>query len=216
MIRINLLPESYRRAERTSPKVFAAALIGVILVCSSLGWFGMVYFGDLEKVIVKHKGITETLAGVKKRAAYYDDLVRERKEFSKRKETIYAIARGRMMWVRFLDELISVVTNEGNYERHVAWFHSMQIRGSRDGRKGPSVVLPGAVQGGDLRKIANIIDDVEASNFYQNIGEPSMPSGVKKIDVGLFPPESFTFSWRWQFLPPDKWAKNRGVGKPGK
>ena len=32
MIRINLLPESYRRAERTSPKVFAAALVGVLEV----------------------------------------------------------------------------------------------------------------------------------------------------------------------------------------
>ena len=55
MIRINLLPESYRRAERTSPKVFAAALVGVILVCSSIGWFGMTYFGDLDRVMIKHQ-----------------------------------------------------------------------------------------------------------------------------------------------------------------
>ena len=214
MIRINLLPESYRRAERTSPKVFAAALIGVILVCSSLGWFGMVYFGELEKMVVKHKGVTETLTAVKKRATHYDNLVRERKEFSQRKDTIRSIARGRMIWTQFMDELITVVTNEGNYDRHVAWFNSIQVRGSRDGRKGPGVVMPGAVQGDDIRKIANIIDDVEAANFYQNIAAPSMPSGVKKIDAGVFPPESFTFSWRWQFLPPSKWVKNRVGAKP--
>ncbi len=34
MIRINLLPEEYRRSERTSPKIFAATLVGVIVVCS--------------------------------------------------------------------------------------------------------------------------------------------------------------------------------------
>ena len=42
MIRINLLPESYRKPERTSPKVFAAALIGV---------FGAMVRGSADPVI---------------------------------------------------------------------------------------------------------------------------------------------------------------------
>ncbi len=40
MIRINLLPEEFRRSERTSPRVFAATLMSVIAVCSAAGWFG--------------------------------------------------------------------------------------------------------------------------------------------------------------------------------
>jgi hypothetical protein len=214
MIRINLLPEPYRKPERTSPKVFAAALVGVVAVCSSLGWFGMVYFGDLDKEVVKHKTVEETLKGVNDRAVLHSNLVAEEKEFSKRSETIKNIARGRMLWTRFMDELITVVTNDGNYERHVAWFSNIMVRGSRDGRKGPSVVLPGAVQGADLRRIANLHDDVGATEFFQDVAEFSPPSGVKKIDQGLFPPESFTFSWKWQFVAPPKWAKNRPGSKP--
>ena len=213
MIHINLLPESYRKPERTSPKVFAAALIGVILVCSSLGWFGMVYFGDLDKVVVKHRNTSETLKGVNEAAALYTRLVQEQKEFSKRSDTITNIAKGNMSWTKFMDEFITVVTNDGNYERHVAWFNSIQVRGSRDGRKGPSVVLPGAVQGGDLRRVANLHDDVEATEFFRDIAENSPPSGVKKIDANVYPPESFTFSWKWQFVPPAKWVKNQPKSK---
>ncbi len=213
MIRINLLPESYRRAERTSPKVFAAALVGVILVCSSIGWFGMTYFGDLDRVMIKHQGVSETLAAVKKRAAVHDSLVTEERDFSKRAETIQNIAKGRRVWTQFMDELITTVTNDGNYDRHVAWFGSIQVRGARDSSKGPSVVLPGAVQGSDIRKIANLHDDMEATEFFRDISESSPPSGSKKITAGLFPRESFSFGWKWQFHPPAAWVKNKIAGE---
>ena len=61
MIRINLLPEEYRRSERTSPKIFAATLGGVILVCSVFGWFGFVYFGELGKLEAEHAAIEPTI-----------------------------------------------------------------------------------------------------------------------------------------------------------
>lgn len=136
MIHINLLPESYRKPERTSPKVFAAALIGVIMVCSSLGWFGMVYFGELREVGSEHKDIDETLNGVNDRAALHTKLEQEQQDFSKRSGTITSIAQANMSWTKFMDELITVVTNDGNYERHVAWFSSIQVRSSRDGKVG--------------------------------------------------------------------------------
>ncbi len=217
MIGINLLPEAYRRPERTSPKVFAAALSGVILVCSSIGWFGMVYFGDLDRMVIKHRGITETLSGVEKRAKLYDDLVQERKDFSKRADTIKNIAKGRRVWVKLLDELIDVVSNDGNIDRHVAWFGSIMVRGSRDGRKGPNIQMPAHVQGNDIRKIANLHDDVERAEFFADMEEYNPPAGVKDVREGLFPPESFSFSWKWQMKPSAKWVKNTvGAATPAK
>lgn len=209
MIGINLLPEAYRRPERTSPKVFATALVGVILVCSSIGWFGVVYFGDFDRIQVEHRSTAETLAGVEKRAKLYDDLVQERKDFSKRADTIKNIAKGRRLWVQFLDELIDIVNNDGNTERHVAWFGSIQVRGSRDGRKGPTIQLPAHVQGNDIRKIANLHDDVERATFFVDMGESSPPAGVKDVDEKLFPPESYAFNWKWQMKPSSKWAKSQ-------
>ena len=216
MIRINLLPESYRRAERTSPKVFAAALSGVILVCSSLGWFGMVYFGDLEKAIKEHGDKTAHLALVEDRAKLFDDLSAEQKDFSRRADTIRDIAKGRMLWTKIMDELITVVTNEGNLDRHVAWFGNLQVRGSRDGRKGPSVVLPGAIQGNDMSKVSNIIDDVMAAQFFRDVGAEIQPDGRQKVEPLLFPAESYGFQWKLQFVPHAQWVKNVAAPTPPK
>ena len=216
MIRINLLPESYRRAERTSPKVFAAALSGVILVCSSLGWFGMVYFGDLEKAIKEHTEKTAYLALVEQRAKLYDDLSAEKADFSRRADTIRGIAKSRVLWTKIMDELITVVTNEGNLDRHVAWFSGLQVRGSRDLRKGPSVVLPGAVQGKDMSKVSNVIDDVMAAQFFRDVGAEIQPNGRQSVDSLLYPAESYGFQWKLQFVPPAQWVKNVATPKPPK
>ena len=75
MIRINLLPEEYRRAERMSPKVFGGILAAVVLVCSSFGWLGYVYFGELGTLEVKHARTSEDKSKKEKRAQYFDATV---------------------------------------------------------------------------------------------------------------------------------------------
>ena len=97
----------------------------------------------------------------------------------------------------------------------MAWFGSMQVRGSRDGRKGPSIQLPAHVQGNDIRKIANLHDDVEKAQFFVDMEEYSPPAGSKDVDEGLYPPESFSFTWKWQMKPSAKWAKSQ-VTPPAK
>ena len=48
MIRINLLPADLRRGNRLPPRVLAAAF-GAALCSAAVGWFGLVYFGDLAR-----------------------------------------------------------------------------------------------------------------------------------------------------------------------
>ena len=59
MIRINLLPAEFRKSERTAPKLFAATLAAVILVCSAFGWCGFVYFGELGTLDVEEFAVAE-------------------------------------------------------------------------------------------------------------------------------------------------------------
>ena len=98
MIRINLLPEEYRKAERTSPKVFASLLTSVALVCCSLGWFGYVYVGELGRLEMKVKQDQESLTTLMPQVAYHDSLTRETNDFQARFETIEQISKSRALW----------------------------------------------------------------------------------------------------------------------
>ena len=208
MITINLLPEEYRRSERTSPKIFAATLLGVILVCSSFGWFGFVYLGELGNLEVEESAVSEELASKKKQAMYHDALVKEKGEFQKRSDTIQTISRSRIFWTEILDELVDVVNNEGDTERHLAWFKSLSVK-SGDGKKqGATVTMPGWVQGDSLKKVADFHEDFEHSGFAANLSAKSAPSGVVETDAKRLPPEALFFNLKWTFRPTTEWVKD--------
>src|SRR5688572_25759440 len=101
MIRINLLPEEFRRVDRSSPKVFAASLVAIILVCCGGGWFGLTYFGELGELEVASKQLVETLLAKNEQAKYSDALVRERAAYETREATIRQIGASRMLWTEF-------------------------------------------------------------------------------------------------------------------
>jgi len=210
MIRINLLPPEYRRSERTSPKLFAATLLGVILVCSSFGWFSFVYLGRLGNLEVEESAVAEDLASKKKQATYHDALLKEKQEFQKRSDTIQTIGRSRIVWTQILDQLIETVNNDGDTERHLAWFKSIQVKAG-DGKKGPEVTMPGYVQGDSFKKLADFHEDLEHSPFFPDVQTKSPPSGVVQTDAKRIPPEALYFSLKWNFYPPTEWAKNKAA-----
>lgn len=207
MIRINLLPEEYRRSERTSPKIFAATLVGVIVVCSGFGWFGYIYFGELGKLEAEHAAVAEHLGRVTETATYYDRLEAQRVDYVNRVKTIQDIGKSRRLWTKFVDQILDVVNNDGNTERHMGWFNSIDITGGR-GPSGPTVAMPGAVQGGELRRVGDFHQDVENSPFFGDVLAKVDPSGVVDSDTDREPPEKIKFTLKLTFKPPAKWAKN--------
>lgn len=214
MIRINLLPEEYRRADRTSPKVFAATIAAVALTCSVFGWFGLIYFGELRELEAHHETVTSILATESKRAAYYDQLVKEEKEFSKRSDTIQTIASSRLLWTKTLDELIDVVNN--NTDRHVAWFTRLDIKEDNRAKQGPSVGIPGMVQGSKITMVANFYEDLERTEFFKDVREISPPNAERTEDESRFPKYAYKFDLKWVFKQARLWAKNQSASKPGK
>lgn len=213
MIRINLLPPEYRRTERTSPKVFATTLLGVILVCSSFGWFGFVYLGELGNLEAEESAVSEDLASKKRQVGYHDALLKEAKEFEKRSDTIQAIGKSRIVWTKIVDELIDVVNNEGDTDRHLSWFKSMTVKPGDGKKKGPTITMPGWVQGDSLKKVADLHEDLEGAPFFVDVASKSAPSGVVQTNAKRIPPEALFFNLKWSFEPPKNWAKNRKVGK---
>jgi len=214
MIRINLLPAEYRRADRTSPKVFAAMIVTVVLTCSVFGWFGLIYFGELRELERRHETVANTLATESKRAAYYDQLVKEEREFSKRSDTIQTIAGSRLLWTKILEEVIDVVNN--NTDRHVAWFTDLDIKEGSSAKAGPQVHMPGMVQGARMTALANFHEDLERSEFWKDVQEVSAPNAAQQINKARYPPEAYAFNLKWSFKQAKLWEKNQLARKRNK
>ena len=143
MIRINLLPVELRRGNRLAAKVLVAAFASALAVSASVGWFGIVWFGNLAEAERTLASIESKLSAKQQRATYFDQLEKNKEAYAQRVQTIQTIGKSRRLWSKFLDELIDVVNNNGDTERHLAWFDNMVVKTDKKGNA--SVSLPGQV-----------------------------------------------------------------------
>ncbi len=200
MIRINLLPAEYRRGNRIPPKVLATAFGSALAVAASLGWFGIVYFGELGELERTDVAVTSELQQKKQKASYYDKLEVNRQDYAARVQTIQDIGKSRRVWSKFMDELVDVVNDSSDAERHIAWFQSLGVKTEKKTRAA-TITLPGAVQGGEMAKVANLHQDLERAPFYQDVARKTAPGGKYMFDKDRTPGESFTFQLDMQFKP---------------
>lgn len=199
MIRINLLPVELRRGTAISTKLLVAMVASCLLVCAAVGWFGLVYFGDLGAIEAEEREMAAQLADKTKKGGYYDKLEANLKDYTNRVQTITDIGKSRRLWSKFCDELIDVVNNNNDIERHLGWFDSLTIKA--DPKKGATVKLPGAVQGGEMFRVANLHEDLEAAPFVKDLIAKSQPGGKIDLDKTRTPAESFRFDLSMQFAP---------------
>jgi len=213
VIRINLLPADLRRGNRISPKVLAAAFGSAIAASAAVGWFGIVWFGDLGAAENKLTEVEAKLVDREKRVVYHDQLQANRKEYSGRVQTIQDIAKSRRLWSKFCDELIDVVNNNGDTERHLAWFDGINVK--TDPKKGATVTLPGNVQDADKSRIANFHEDLEAAPFAHELSAKTDPNFKLEIDKVRIPPQSLAFPLTLQFQSTvdDKKGAKKAPGK---
>ena len=211
MIRINLLPEEYRRKERSSWKVLGLTVFGALLVSCSLGYFAYAWFGVLAKVQHQRQVVEETLATKLQRAKYSDNLEKEKKNFMAREKTIKNIRTKRVLWTRKLDQFVDVINNDGNANnRHLCWFHGMEVKPMKYKRKKKAIrmKLKGHSAGKDIGKVSNLIDDITAHSFFEGFIHISEPGGSQEdIQENLEPKESVAFPLEMYLLP--------GKGKKG-
>ncbi len=199
MIRINLLPQEYRRGQRVSSKALAVTFVSALASCSTLGWLGVVYFGDLASAESEHETVATELAGALQRSAYYDRLEANRKDYLDRVQTIQDIGKSRRLWSKTVDELIDVVNNDGDTDRHLAWFDGVTVKD--DARNGTTMNLPGHVQGKEIGRIASVHEDIERAPFAKELATKSDPGGKQETNTEREPPESFSFALDMKFQP---------------
>lgn len=212
MIRINLLPADLRRGNRIPPKVLATAFAAAVATSGAIGWFGIVYFGDLGNAEQSLAEVETKLADREKRVVYHDELQANRKDYGSRVQTIQDIAKSRRVWSKFCDELIDVVNNNGDTERHLAWFDSIGMK--NDPVKGATVTLPGNVQEADKSRVANFHEDVEAAPFAKDLASKSDPTFRLEVDKVRIPAQSLAFPLVLTFQPTVKDTKGKSGAKP--
>lgn len=211
MIRINLLPAEFRRGNRISPKVLATAFGAALAVAASIGWFGIVYFGELGELEREEVAVTAELNQKQKKAEYYDRLEANRQDYSTRVQTIQDIGKSRRVWSKFMDELIDVINNSGTSERHLSWFKSLTVKTDKK-TKSATIAVPGAVQGDEYAKIGNLHQDIEAAPFFAGATK-SAPNGKKDVSDDRVPPESFEFDLTLTLPPLVEPAPARGAAR---
>ena len=199
MIRINLLPADLRRGNRIPPKVLAAAFAGAIAASAAVGWFGIVWFGDLGAAETELRETEARLAEREKRVVYHDQLQANKTDYSGRVQTIQEIAKSRRLWSRFCDELIDVVNNDGDTDRHLSWFDSITVKG--DPAKGSTATMPGHVQDADKSRLANFHEDLESAPFAPDLASKSDPTWKLEEDEVRIPSKSLAFPLVLQFKP---------------
>jgi hypothetical protein len=199
VIRINLLPADLRRGNRVPTKVLAAAFAAALAVSGAIGWFGLVYFGDLGTAEQQLVEVEARLAEQSKKAAYHDQLDANKKDYALRVQTIQGISKSRRVWSRFLDELIDVANNNGDTDRHLAWFDGITMK--NDPKKGALVQMPASVQDSDKSRLANFHDDIEAAPFAKELLSKSDPVYKIEKDKVRIPESSMAFRLELQFKP---------------
>jgi Tfp pilus assembly protein PilN len=197
MIRINLLSLQQRRGNRISASLIAAALAAAVVVSGAIGWFGLVWFGDLGDAEARMDALDRKMSEREKRIAYYTQLEVNRNDYLERVKTIQEIGQSRRQWCRYLDELIDVV-NTGNTDRHVVWFDSIAVKSDV---KGATMSIPASVQGDQSAKVANFHDDLDAAPFIKDLVSKSDPTWRLEIQKDRMPPASMVFPLVLQFLP---------------
>jgi hypothetical protein len=207
MIRINLLPEEYRRKTRTSVKVLAGICAGVAANAGLGAWYAWLALGVAAEVDGERATLQTELDGLAAQVKYHRSLDGELKRFAGREETLERITKSRISWTRKLDELVTVVSDGDRDHRHFVWFDDLTVQQSSDPRAKSAGTFKGAGHSGsdNFAQVANFLEDVERSSFVEDFLPPSPPEGTQtSVDKELIPPVVWNFPLSLQLKAPAK------------
>jgi Tfp pilus assembly protein PilN len=214
MIRINLLPEEYRKKSRTPLKLLFA-LAGLVAVNAVLAsWWGWTVFGVRAKVESERATLQLEMDGLAPQVAYYHALEGESKQYKSREKTLASITADRISWTRKMDELIDVANAGGDGSRHLVWLDDLNVTQSTDSNQKNfgSVRAAGHSGSEKFAQVANFLEDLEISAFIDDFEKPSPPEGTQTlVDETLVPPVAWAFPMSLSLKSPEERAKSEAA-----
>lgn len=196
MIHINLLPEEYRRKQRTPIKLMLAVSGAVAVNASLAAWWGWAAFGIAASVESEYSVLQTEMDGLEPQVAYHKALETESRVYKHREDTLAGITAKRISWTEKVDELIDVVNRGGDGQRHLIWLDDLNVTQEGDKRSsgGGSLKASGHSGSDKFAQVANFLEDVENSPFIKDFNPPAPPEGSESIvDEELMPAVVWAF-----------------------
>jgi hypothetical protein len=196
MIKINLLPEEYRKKARTPIKVLLAIAAVAAINSGLAAWYAWSAFGVQAEIDGEIASLQLEMDGITPQVTYHTALDGESKQYKSREQTLAGITKSRISWTRKLDELVDVVNRGGDGQRHLIWFDDFNVQQSNDPKaKTPGTARASGHSGSDkFAQVANFLEDVEKSPFLADFQPPAPPEGSQTlVDDTLVPPVAWSF-----------------------
>lgn len=209
MIRIDLLPAEFRRAERTAPAVFLATIGLVVVACTALAGCGYGWFFVVGGARGETQQAQERLDNLKPRAEYCDRLEAEKKEFGARLDHIKEFSDSRILWTKKLDVLASMIDAPPEPYKYNVWLESLQMEMVSGRRMGISV--KGQSDSAEVRRVSNFHSALKAPAFFSGFASISNPAAKVVVDEDFDPKESCEYEFKLDLI--DKTADSAGDKK---
>lgn len=182
MIRINLLPDEYRKKSRTPLKLMLTVTGLVAANGLALAWLAFLHFGVMAEIESERNVLQTESDGLAAQIKYHKSLEQEKKIYSMREQALADVTSNRISWTRKVDELMDIVNKGVQGDRHMVWFDDLVVQQTSDPRtKSYGSLRAGGHSGSDnFAQVANFLEDVERSTFLSDFMPPAPPEGSQQ------------------------------------
>ena len=218
MIRINLLPEEYRKKSRTPIKLLLGVTLAVVINAGLATWWGWEAFGVHAQIEGERTTLQLEMDGLTPQVNYFHSLESEARQYVSRETALASITKSRISWTRKMDELIDVANRGGDGQRHLVWLDDLQVSQSSDpkAKTAGSVKANGHSGSDKFAQVANFLEDLESSTFIKDFEPPAPPEGTQTlVDETLIPPVAWSFPLSLTLKSPEQREGATPPAKPG-
>jgi Tfp pilus assembly protein PilN len=200
MIRVNLLPQEYRKSEATPLKQFFATVGAVVLAALAATVWAFIYFGSLEPMIKERDDLKQRIADQKAGLDRVKKLDTRVKELKAQYNKIDEVAKNRVVWSRKIDELWEVVVNPKQPNRYEVWLKGLACSLAAGGAKAPvggSIQFTGVSSGAQVSRMADFHEDLASSECFKDFQKITPPFGLREELPGdnRDPKEGWSFNF---------------------
>lgn len=204
MIRVNLLPQEYRKAESTPLKQFFATMGAVVVLALAAVGFLLVHYGKLGPKQADLETITEVVKQQAQGVKDSKNLATWLQEYKSQYDKIDKVAMTRVLWSRKIDEIWEVVVSPTPANRYDVWLKGLSGKVvDVPNKSGGEVQFSGASAGSQVVRLSDFHESVKTSPFFKEFQAITYPYGNREQLPGTDrePKEGWTFQFTLQLKP---------------